>query len=238
MKTKSFVGMMALVVAIVMTVLWVSPLGAAGSGAPRIAPPNSHAFGETLTDWLSIYWRWYWDTNQDPAQSKVGHVQLMPLPAGDCIQGSDDVWTCTGQLEITLPPGTPFVLPLAALTGERYGCIDDDGVCSPCEHPYLPDDQPYTEDQLGIHPSLTIDGRTIITDANQAKFYVPATYFNPPIVYATPSWYCSVAAIFFQGVGFVSPPLPPGVHVIHLYEPFTLFNVIYENTWIVTVSPK
>jgi hypothetical protein len=98
------------------------------------------------------------------------------------------------------------------------------------------------------HPFLTIDGRTIITDANKADFYVTSTPFDPIIVYPTPSWYGSVGAVYYQGVTFVSPPLTPGRHVIHLSEPFILpageypgapagFGMVYDNTWIVTVKP-
>jgi hypothetical protein len=229
LKITTLVGMMALVVAIVMTALWVSPLGAAGSGAPRIAPPNSHAYGKTLTEWLDTYWRWYLD-GSDMAKSKVGRVQLMPLPTGDCTRETEDgPWTCIGELEITLPPGTPFVLPLISWIGERYA-----------GYPGVPDDLPFPDDVFlaGIHPELKIDGRTIISDANKARFYVPATDFDPIVEYPSPSSYGSVAAIFFQSVGFVSPPLSPGEHVIHLYEPVTFYNLIYDNTWIVTVSPN
>jgi hypothetical protein len=107
-------------------------------------------------------------------------------------------------------------------------------------------------DEVGLasgHPSLTIDGRTIITDANKAAFYIPATDFDPILVYPTPSSYGSVGAVSYQGVVFVSPPLTPGRHVIHLYEPLIFpagayaglpdgLGLVYDNTWIVTVKPK
>jgi len=213
-----------------------------GSAAPRIAPPNSHAYGKSLTEWLSIYWRWAY-SGADLAQSKVGNVQLMPLPAGVQISGD---WSPTnpavlvGQLEITLRPGTPFVLPEFAWVGERY-----DPALG------LPDDPPMDNAvALGdVSIDLTIDGKTVISDANKAAFYVPPTYFDPVVVYPTPSSYGSVAAVFFQGVGFVSPPLSVGVHVIHLYEPLIIrpgdysglpsgIGVVYDNTWIVTVTAK
>ncbi len=57
-----------------------------------------------------------------------------------------------------------------------------------------------------------------------------------------------MAAISYQGVAFVSPPLTPGTHVVHLYEPYIIpagayaglpdgIGVVYDNTWIVTVQP-
>jgi hypothetical protein len=207
---------------------------------PRVSPPNSHAFGKTLTEWLGIYWRWTY-SGADMAQSQVDGVQLMPLPAGEQTSGSGtpaDPAVYVGQLEITLPPGTPFVLPEYAWVRERY-----EG------WPTVSDDPLMSED-VGVavgHPCLTIDGRTIITDANKAAFYVPTTPFDPIVVYPTPSSYGSVAAVSFQGVGFVSPPLTPGRHMIHLYEPLIIpkgayagvpdgLGVVYDNTWIVTVK--
>jgi hypothetical protein len=180
-----------------------------------------------LTEWLGVYWRWFYGSNQDEAQSMVGHVKLMPLPAGELVVGTDPP-VYRGQLEITLGPGTPFVLPLAGLVGERY-----EG------YPVVSDDDPagFTDLLDGIFPNLTIDGRTVVSDANKAAFYVPATYFDPIVAYPEPTSYGSVAGVFFQGIGIVSPPLPVGTHVIHLYEPYELFGLIYDNTWIVTVTP-
>jgi hypothetical protein len=67
-------------------------------------------------------------------------------------------------------------------------------------------------------------------------------------MYPAPSSYGSVGAVFFQGVGFVSQPLPVGTHVIHLYEPMIIkagdyaglpagLGVIYDNTWTIKVIP-
>ena len=209
----------------------------------RVCPPNSKAYGKTLTEWMGIYWQWYYGTGGDMTQGKVGPVQLMPLPAGTQTGGTwtpDDPAVFVGQLEITLPAGTPFVLPEYSWVRERY-----EG------WPEAPDD-PVLADEVGLavgHPTLTIDGKTIITDANKAAFYVPATDFDPIVVYPAPSSYGSVAAISYQGVAFVSPPLTPGTHVIHLYEPLIFaagaydglpsgLGIVYDNTWIVTVAPK
>lgn len=177
------------------------------------------------------------------AQSKVGQVQLMPLPAGEQKGGSwtpEDPAVLVGQLEITIPPGTPFVLPQFAWVGERY-----EG------YPAVPDDKPMADNVLlaGLHPLLIIDGKTVMTDANKANYYVSATAFDPIVVYPTPTSYGAVAGVFYQGCGFVSPPLSVGVHVIHLYEPYILpagaypglpdgIGLVYDNTWIITVAPE
>ncbi len=209
---------------------------------PRVCAPDSQAFGKTLTEWMGIYWSWFYGTGGDMAQSKVGPVQLMPLPNGTQTGGSwtpEDPAILVGQLEITLPPGTPFVLPEYAWIRERY-----EG------WPLVPDD-PVMSDEVALaagHPTLTIDGRTVMTDANKAAFYVPATDFDPIVVYPAPSSYGSVAAVSYQGVTVVVPPLTPGTHVIHLLEPLIFeagayaglpagLGLVYDNTWIITVKP-
>ena len=83
------------------------PAAACGQGGggnkPRVAPPHSRAFGKTLAGWLETYWRWYFATNSDPAQSMVGRVKLMPIPAGTQTGGSgtpDDPAIIEGSMEV------------------------------------------------------------------------------------------------------------------------------------------
>jgi hypothetical protein len=234
MKTKTSTAL--LLIAIAMIAMLAAPTAAAaGTGAPRIAPPGSDAYGKSLTEWMGLYWRWYYGTAADPAPSVIGPVKLMPLPAGEYVSGSgtpDDPALYRGQLEITLRPGTPFVLPQASWIAERYdnGTPDD---------PMIPNDV-FLE---GVSPSFYIDGRLVMSDANKAAYYVPPTAFNPIVVYPAPSSYHSVAALAYQGFAVVSPPLPAGRHLIHLYEPYIIrtpiqYGVIYDNTWIITVSPQ
>ena len=235
MKKKQATTMMTLVLAIVAMAFLATPAVAEDDHAYRIAPPGSNAYGKTLTDWLSVYWRWYYGSGADPAQSFIGHVKLMPLPAGEYISGAgtpDDPALYRGYLEITLRPGTPFVLPLAAWTVERYnnGNPDDPSI-------------PKADFLAGVSPSLYIDGRSVVSDSNKAAFYVPLTTFDPIVIYPAPTSYNSYAVVAFQGFGIVSPPLSVGRHVIHLYEPYIIRSAplfigqIYDNTWIVTVAP-
>ena len=122
MKKKQATTMMTLVLAIVAMAFWATPATAGDGHDHGTAPPGSHAYGKILTEWLSVYWRWYY-SGADPAQSFVGRVKLMPLPAGELISGTgtpDDPALYRGHLEITLRPGTPFVLPLSAWSVERY----------------------------------------------------------------------------------------------------------------------
>jgi len=139
--------------------------------SPRVMPPNARAFGKSLTEWLTCYWQW-WAGGSKLEESKVGKVQLMPLPAGEHVAGSftpDDPGLLVGELDITVPPGTPFVLPLFAWVGESYD--PDLGI---------PDDPPVDDDALldNVIPVLTIDGRTIIDSGNMANRPRSSTSFR------------------------------------------------------------
>jgi hypothetical protein len=223
------------------SVVWTAPALAGDKNVPRVSPPASQAYGKTLGQWLSAYWRWFY-SGADPAQGQIGGVKLMPLPEGIYDSGGwtpDDPALLIGEINVTLCPGTPFVLPLVSWVGERYG-----------GYPGVPDDQAIADAKLlaGVSPTFTIDGRTVVTDANEAAFYVGQTYFDPIVVYPQPSSYDSVAAVFFQGTGIVSPPLPVGQHTMHLVEPYIIrdgdylpgfsWGFIYDNTWNVTVTPR
>ncbi len=241
LSTVKWAGALALALSASVNLSWAGPPGAGGV-VPGLAPANAVVSGETLTQWMGTYFRWYY-SGADPAQSKVGVVQLMPLPAGEQTGGSwtpDDPAILVGQLEITLPAGTPFVLPLDAWIRERY-----EG------YPTVPDD-PLLSDAVALgaaDPVLTIDGRVVLSDANKAAFYIPTTTFDPIVVYPQPSSYGSVAGLTYQGIGVIVLPLTPGTHVIHLYEPVIYqpgdyaglpagLGLVYDNTWIVTVTRR
>jgi hypothetical protein len=231
MNRKVGVAVASVILAIVATASWVGPVAA--ENAPRIIPAASDAYGKTYPEWFSIYWRWSLGTAQDPTQSTVGRVQLMPQPPEEFVSGSgtpEDPAVFVGQMALTLRPGTPFALPLLGLYGERYA-----------GYPAVPDDDPalFTHLLDTFSASLTIDGKTIISDANQAAFYLPATFLDPIVTYPEPTSYGSVAAVWFQGINILSPPLPVGEHVIHLDGTGIVpgfFGTVYHNTWIVTVT--
>jgi hypothetical protein len=236
MRTKPGAALAAVVLAVATTVFWVAPVAAADADAAQVAQPAAQIYGKTLKEWLGIYWRWRYATGSDPAQSMVGRVKLLPLPSGKLITGAgtpEDPGLYRGILRITLPPGTPFVLPLAVWTAERYndGTADDPAI-------------PNADFLAGVSPSLYIGAKSVVSDENKRAFYVRPTPFDPIVVYPEPTSYNSYAAIGFQGYGIVSRPLPLGRHVIHLYEPYIVnsvgfsFGVIYDNTWIVTVKAR
>ena len=213
--------------------------GAGGQSCQAIvAPPGSRAYGRTLAEWLETYWRWNLSTGSDPDQSLVGRVKLLPIPVPNQIGGSGtpaDPAILQGQVEVNLKAGTPFVTPLFAWIAERYDPATG-----------IPDDPTFPDDILlaGVSPNMTIDGCPVMSDENERRYYVPATPFVPPAVYPDASSYGSVAALYFQGCGIVALPLAPGVHVIQLHEPYIIdslgfsFGVIYDNTWIINVSPR
>ena len=156
----------------------------------------------------------------------------MSIPAGTETGKKDPTYKLPilkGQLEITVSPETAFVLPVFGFIGERYQ-----------GYPKVPDDQPIPNRDFlaGVHPTLTIDGKTVLSDANKAAYYLPKTDFHPIVHYETPHDNGAVGAVFFQGVAIVIPPLSTGVHKIRLYEPAPIFGVTFDNTWIVTVRPE
>jgi len=224
-------ALIPLLLALVATLFCVTPAAALDGDAPRIAPPGSQAYGKTSTEWLETYFRWYSGTAQDPAQSVVGRVQLMPIPAEEAVGGSgtpEDPLVLRGELSITLTPGTPFVLPLVDLAGERY-----EG------YPGVPDDDPALASLATMSANLTIDGRTVVSNVNEAAFTTPLAFFDPIVTYPEPTGYGSVAAVWFEGIVIVSPPLPVGVHVMHLDATLNvpgIFALIFDNTWTVTVT--
>jgi hypothetical protein len=171
----------------------------------------------------------------------------MPIPQGDYLSGSftaDDPGYLQGSLTVTISPGTAFFLPCFAWIAERYntGQVDD---------PSVPNDLIQT---VAIHPNgaglpeVTLDGQPILQ--NFWSYYVGPNAFDPIVTYPEPWDYGSIAAIAYQGVGFVAQPLPPGTHTLHLFErlritnnelpgyPLPLdFGVIYDNTWTIVVQP-
>lgn len=204
-----------------------------GRDNPLVYPPTAKVHGKSLTDWLLTYWRWSL-TGADPAESLVNGVQLLPIPAEEQISGSgtaEDPALLRGLIQLNLPEGTPFVLPASAWTQERF----NDG---------RPDELPFAEDLYleGISPTLTIDGRVVLSDANEAAFHIPPTPFDPVVLYDEPTSYGSIGVVAIQTVGVVVKPLSKGKHTVHLYEPYIIpgfsFGIIYDNTWEITVTGK
>jgi hypothetical protein len=228
-------------IAVVVAILTLLGVAGAAIASSPVLPRQSHAYGKSLTDWSETYWRWYY-TGIKPTD--IGRVKLMPLPASEQTGGSwtpEDPAYLKGTVEVSLRPGTPFVLPFFGWTAERYdpdlGIPDD---------PTIPNSQiqsMVTNLAGNGPPVVTLDGRRIL----KKKFwdyYVGPEPFDPIVVYAAPSSYGSIAALSFQGVTIVVAPLTPGTHTLHLLEKYVITGVpgiadvglIYDNTWIIHVK--
>jgi hypothetical protein len=228
-----------------LAVALLAVVGTAVEAGGKASPPQSSAFGKTLAEWAQLYITWLIGGGAD----HVGQVQFLPLPSGEYDGGSftyEDPGVLTGHLDVTLAPGTPFVLPVVTWYGETYS--PDTG---------YPDDPPIPA-ELFTDPDnavikVYIDGKRVM-DSTRAS--VGPFYYGPvplDVVYPEPTSYGSTAAIFTQGVAFVQPPLSVGTHTIELeaelfvppdpeFLNLTLypdgFGVRYFNTWTITVSPK
>ncbi len=107
MKTSSGRSVASLALAAVAVAFWMGNAAATDNDGSRVAPPGSHAYGKTLTEWLTTYLRWGF-SGADPAQSMVGHVDMLPIPAGEYVSGAgtpDDPALYRGQLGSHPSPG-------------------------------------------------------------------------------------------------------------------------------------
>jgi hypothetical protein len=211
----------------------------AGTGAVGFMPPDSHAFGKTLAEWGNSWWQWSL-AGPYPSAGKVGHVQLLPFSKLEMLSGTgtpEDPLVLAGEMEYMLKPGTPFVLVAANYYRELY---QDGSIHLPMTEALQLED---------VNLVITIDGETVVSEANEAAFYVPETRFDPIIFYPTPTFYGSVAALYFQGFCFVHPPLQPGRHLMHLHVSWNIPAGVQPNipdgqgsigdaNWTITVSPK
>jgi hypothetical protein len=219
-------GLTVLAVLALMVVL-VAPVEAGGS---KPAPPQSHAFGKTLSEWQELHLTWYLRTTYQGVDlpDHVGKVSFLPLPIGEPTGESPTIYV--GNANVTLKPGAAFVLPILTFFGESY--VED-----------VPDDTPLPSTIFTNAPvQVFMDGRPLINSdvEDMGKYYFGPTYFDQPISYAVPQprgpGYTAEAAIWVQGIGFVYPPLSAGEHVLTLYSVFTDYGYGFFNTWHITVQ--
>ena len=213
------------------------PVPAAAAIGMKVAQPDSSAQGATLAEWMKQYWVSELTGSGDSAQ---GNVIFMPIPDGDLVAGDfspDNPGVLVGEQSVTLSPGTSFVLPLLSWLGES---TDPAGNCDPAfDDPSIPDALFGTPD---LNAVVTLDGVPIIVD-NQDYLVsrvdlgcLQPSLSGPPFT----------AVVFFNGVGFVANPLPPGEHTLRLLGTFIIrdpnvlgftFGVVFDNTWHITVEP-
>jgi hypothetical protein len=218
---------------------------ALSNGQSKAAPANpalSKSFGKSLTEWMMLHAAWY-NQGQNPRLGTIGHVKLLPLPQQlptPVIPSNlpQDISFSTGNLDITLKPGTPFVLPVISLSGETY-----------VNNVLPPDDLlPYKNSLLTAGIKVTLDGKTLLqSPTDNKKFFYGPAYFPTPIAYNPPQFRFNdptlggdvfAAAISSSiGIGFVHPPLNVGKHILKLHAVNTELGYGFANTWNITVKP-
>ena len=198
----------------VLTMLLMSFTGPVVAGGKKPVPPQSHAFGKTLAEWMRLYWTWCLThpaecpTGVEVEAEQIGRVVLLPMPLLD------------GELDVTLEPGTPFVTPVLVFIGETHGGEPDDVPLPP-------------EIFTSATVQVILDGHPLIDSSvdDLEKYYFGPVYFEEPIPLNPES-----SAIWVQGLGFGSPPLAVGEH--RLTMDVNIEGVFgFFNTWHIAVQP-
>jgi hypothetical protein len=240
------------------------PACAPGEDRVRTLGPDVVAYGNSLAEWMALYWVWS-NAGADPAQGQIGKVAFLPLPAGNYLWGEaspEKPMVFQGYLDVSFPAGTILVWPEDVWSLELY----DPSTGAPPD-PRIPDDVmlgSMSDFELdlksgafaltGYPPAITVDGVRIQRDFNE---YYVAVDFDPPLLYPQPSPYGSIGIRLIQGFGALTAPLEKGVHRLSLHECSILpewindpespeydpaFGTIpplgfcYDNTWTITVK--
>jgi len=219
-------------------------LGTTVDAGPKASPPQSSAFGKRLPEWLQLYITWL----VAGGSGHVGPVTFLPLPSPNSSEGSgtfDDPATVQGHLDVSLAPGTPFVLAVVGWVGETY-----DPTLGYPDDPPIPAE--FFTDPSKATTKVYVDG-TRVMDSTIAS--VSPFYYGPEdldVTYSVATGYGAIGAIFTQGIGFVHPPLSVGTHTIRLEAEIRLppdssflnlsvypdgVGARYLNTWTIVVAP-
>jgi hypothetical protein len=205
-----------------------------------IADPSQLVAGKSLSHWYGAYFRWLM-TGADEAQAMASEVAFLPMPAYNDIDSSEDAVWSQGHVDVTLPAGKPFILPVEAWVLESYvadaGIPNDEPMPNACHDPVLDprlcEFGPRKFNTARVY--LTLDGKQILAD--QSRFYLPPQPFDPVIEYPEPTDYGANAAVAVQGIGFITEPLAAGTHELKLFVDLGfLGHFIYDNSWTITVQ--
>lgn len=191
------------------------------SSASAATPGGSNAYGATLEGRMLGAWEWLLGGSDE---GRDGNVAYLPIPEG--VPTSEDPFTLTGELDVTLAPGDAFALPVFFAIGEEY----EDGSVS---DPDSLDDAIFT----GALVEVTLDDRVILSseDDDLSDYLVGPAWFDEVIEYDTP-YYGATGAVWIKGLGLVGHPLSRGSHVLHLYVYSPDLGMAFDNTWNVTVT--
>lgn len=181
-------------------------LSASAGPARQIAPPQSHDFGRSYSQWAAAWWQWAFslpvaghpalDPNADISIGQSGHVWFLGAPFG------------TLERNITVPTGTALYVPIINVDSSTLE-----------EPPFF---GATAAEQLAIASgfadfitdvSFSLDGRTL---GNIADFRVA----SPQFTFTAPSpWIFGDTGGTGQatGVGYfvLIEPLSAGIHTIH-----------------------
>jgi hypothetical protein len=200
-------------------------VAAPAANADQSVEPQASALGKSLGEWFEL-WS-IWNSPYGGGPDHHGNYRYMPLPSPDCSKPKHktDPWYCVGELDVTLMHDQGFFLPVNGYVGWEY--LDGS------EDPLL-DDSTFVD----VDVSVTLDGDSFFDsdDLDLTTFYSEQYYGKP--LYVDPDVEGYLADIFAQGVAFLCPPLSQGTHVLHLVEHAPAWNVIWDNTWNITVTAE
>ncbi len=220
--------------------LSIATTGLSGDQKNATTNPNSNAYGQSFPEWLRDYWAWNYGGVGPQVQPNNVFFLPVPVPAQDAWNvGQDGRLIGTAEMSLAVKPGMKIVLGVLAWIGETY---------DPTLDPPVPDDDPsyFTFADFSMpngQAIIELDGVTLVDDSNLAKFYYDPIRFKAPLMYAQPTSYGSIGAIWVQGIGIVLQPLTPGQHTLTLYswDAWKGLNgpngTGWFNTWHITVAP-
>jgi hypothetical protein len=207
---------------------WAPTAAKSSSGAN---PGQSNAFGKPLAEWMKLYFTWSFG---GPQAGQEKNVTFLPIPAGEPSDADPTVFV--GEQDVALRNGQAFALPIFTFYGETYLPL----LNLPDDDPDFPGEEIFT----GAEVLIRLDGKVIIDSRRDdlRQFYFDAQFFDEPIFYDEPSSYGSIGALWAKGIGFVHPPLSPGMHRLELFVynhvDFGFGHFGYANTWNITVGKK
>ncbi len=197
--------------------------GGKGNQSPQVLPPNSHAFGKPLSQWLDLYATELLErlvgTKTLPQQ--VGNVLFLQAPAQLDAGGK-------GHEDVTIKAGTALLYSTVFFYLETY----EDGSTDDLTMDYLPQEALTKVEHL-------LDNRPILQ--NLRAYYIPTVPLENPVVYPEATDYGSISANWVQGFAFIITPLPVGVHTLTSYIHFDSdelgMEFTYDESWTITVVP-
>jgi hypothetical protein len=92
-------------------------------GGPGPLPPQSRAYGKTLTEWLTLSEAWYLETSYAASDQpgQLGRVVFLPQPEPFGVDPNNPdptIPTFVGQIDLAVRPGSPLVVPVLLIFGE------------------------------------------------------------------------------------------------------------------------